>query len=121
MISLSDVSVVKEAVPLTVITPLSVIESPAVTVKLPPIVDAAMLNAVVPLSIVALPDDPVVLKVTAPVSALVEVFNVIVPLLALVVKDEVPVTARATVSVILPVVAVTLRFPPTVPSVEELI
>jgi hypothetical protein len=111
---------VKEAVPETVITPLSVIESPAVTVKLPPIVDAAMLRAVVPLSIVALPDAPVVFKVTAPDSA-AGVFKAIVPLVALVVKDEVPEIARATVSVMFPVVAVTLRFPPTVPSVEELI
>ena len=87
---------------------------------LPILVDAAMLRAVVPLSIVALPDAPVVFKVTAPDSA-AGVFKAIVPLVALVVKDEVPEIARATVSVMFPVVAVTLRFPPTVPSVEELI
>ena len=118
---LSDVSVVKEAVPPTVIIPLSVIESPAVTARLPPMVDAAILRAVVPLSMVAFPDEPVVLKLTAPDNAFVDVFRVIVPLLALVVKDDVPDTARATVSVMFPVVAVTLRFPPTAPSVEALI
>ena len=47
---------VKEAVPPTVITPLSVIESPAVTVRFPPIDDAAIFRAVVPLSRVAFPD-----------------------------------------------------------------
>ena len=92
-----------------------------VRVRFPPTVDAAISRAVVPLSIVALAEDPVVLNVTALASALLALFRVIVASFALVVKEEVPVTARATVSVMFPVVAVTLRLPPTAPSVPALI
>ena len=58
------------------------------------------------MSIVALPVDPVVLKVTAPVSALV-LFKVMSALFALVVKEEVPVIVNTPLSDIFPVVAVT--------------
>ena len=109
--------------PPTVTVPLSVmpVEWSLVSCRSPPTSETAISRVVDPLSTSAFPVDPVVFKVTASVSALVEVSNVIVALLALVVKEEVPVTARATVSVILPVVAVTLRFPPTAPSVAALI
>ena len=94
---LSLTSAVKEDVPPTVrIQPLqSVMSLPAVTAKFPPTVDVAKSNAVVPLSRVALALDPVVFKLTVPPSAFVPL-RVIVALLALVVNDEVPVTARAT-------------------------
>ena len=119
-------SVVADRLPPTVTVPLSVIPEalPLVRVKSPSIVDAAMMRAVVPPSIVtsaSVPDESLVVIVKAPVKALVATSRTIVPLSALVTSVVVPVTARATVSVILPVVAVTLRFPPTVPSVEELI
>ena len=61
------------------------------------------------------------LKVIAPVNALVVVLRVISALFALVVKEEVPPTVTARPCVMLPVVAVTFRFPPTAASVAALI
>ena len=58
---------------------------------------------------VALPDDPVVFNATAPVNALA-LFNVIVALLALVVKEEVPAIVSTPESSIFPVVAVHIRY-----------
>ena len=55
-----------------------------------------------------------VFKLTAPVNALVDTSSQMVALFALVVKEEVPVIASAPESVMLPVVAVARRFPPTV-------
>ena len=86
---------------------------PLVRVKFPPTDDAATSRAVVPLSIVACPVDPVVFNATAPVNALV-LFKVMSALFALVVKEEVPAIVNAPLSVILPVVAVAAKFPPTV-------
>ena len=68
------------------------VEAPLVKVRFPLTVDAAIFSMVVPLSMVAWPEDPEVLSVTTPVSALVAVFNVMVASSALVVKEEVPVT-----------------------------
>ena len=84
-------SVVAVRLPPTVTVPLSVMPDalPLRKDKFPPTDDAAILRAVVPLSIVALPDDPVVFKVTAPVNAFAEL-RVISALLTLVVKEEVP-------------------------------
>ena len=70
---------------------------PLVRVKFPPTDDAATLRAVVPLSIVALPDDPVVFKVTAPVNAFAEL-RVMSALLTLVVKEEVPAIVKTPLS-----------------------
>ena len=84
-----------------------------VRVRFPPTVDAAISRAVVPLSIVALPEEPVVLNVTALARAFVA-SRVIVALLALVVNEEVPVTVRLPLSVIFPVVAVAVSAPVTV-------
>ena len=65
--------------------------------KFPPTDDAAILRAVVPLSIVALPDDPVVFKVTVPVNAFAEL-RVISALLTLVVNEEVPAIVNTPLS-----------------------
>ena len=78
---------------------------------MPPTVDAAISNFVVPPSTVAFPVDPVVLKVTAPVNALVVVSRVMSSLLALVVNEEVPLIARVPLSVIVPPVEVATRLP----------
>ena len=117
MITLADASELNKDVPDTVITPLSVIPLPPLIDRSPFTVNVPRFNAVVPLSIVTSPELPAVAAETAPVNALLSVLKVIVALLALVVKDDVPVTARATFCVILPVVAVTLRLPPTAPPV----
>ena len=111
-------SVVAARLPPTVNVPLSVILLPLVRVKFPPTEDAATLKAVIPLSIVALPVDPVVLKVTAPVSALT-LFKVMSALLALVVNEEVPAIVNTPESVMLPVVAVALSAPPTVDAAKS--
>ena len=116
-------SVVAARFPPTVMVPVSVMPEafPSRRVKFPPTEDAARINAVVPPSIVTLAEDPVVLNVTALEKAfVVTVLKSIVALLALVVKEEVPVTVKATTWVMLPVVAVILRFPPTAPSVPAL-
>ena len=87
-------------------------------------VDAAIIRAVVPPSMVtsaSVPEASFVVMVRAPVKALVVTSRVIVASFALVVRVVVPVTPRATVSVMFPVVAVTLRLPPTAPSVPALI
>ena len=68
--------------------------SVAVAVSVPSTVDAANRSALSFL-IVALPDDPSVFKATAPVNVLSASFNVIVALLALVVKVEVVPTANS--------------------------
>ena len=73
---------------------LSDITCSSVAVRAPPTVDAANRIALSFL-IVALPDDPVVFKATASVNVLSTSFNVIVPLLALVVKVEVVPTANS--------------------------
>ena len=66
----------------------------AVAVSVQSTVDAANISDV-SLLIVALPDDPSVFKATAPVNVLSASFNVIVPLLALVVKVEVVPTSNS--------------------------
>ena len=89
---------VTERLPPTVTgLPLSVIPDalPLVKVRLPPTDADPILRAVVPLSTVALPDAPLVVKVTVPVSALLLSSRVIVALLALVVKEEGPATVNA--------------------------
>ena len=86
-------------------------------------VEAARTSAVVPPSIVtsaSVPESSLVVSVTAPVNALVVVSRAIVALFALVMKEEVPPTATARPCVMLPVVAVTFRFPPTAASVDAL-
>ena len=90
-------SVVAERLPPTFTDRISVIPDalPLVNVRFPPTDDVAILRAVVPLSTVALPDVPLVLNATAPVSALVLSSRVIVALLALVVKEEGPPTISA--------------------------
>ena len=118
-------SVVAARFPPTVTVPLSVMPDalPLVSVKSPSIVDAAMTSAVVPPSMVtsaSVPDESLVVMVNAPVKALVVVPKAIVALSALVTRVVVPVTAKATTWVMLPVVAVILRFPPTAPSVPAL-
>ena len=92
-------SVVAVRLPPTVTVPLSVIPDalPLLTVRFPPTDDAAILRAVVPLSIVALPDDPVVFKVTVPVNAFAEL-RVISALLTLVVNEEVPAIVNTPLS-----------------------
>ena len=92
-------SVVAARLPPTVTVPLSVIPDalPLLTVRFPPTDDAAILRAVVPLSIVALPDDPVVFKVTVPVNAFAEL-RVISALLTLVVNEEVPAIVNTPLS-----------------------
>ena len=76
VIALSLTSVVKPAVPPTVMTPESVMVLPHVTKRLRPTLTVPRLRAVVPLSIVTSPV-PVVVKLTAPVMALVVVSRVI--------------------------------------------
>jgi len=92
-------SVVAARLPPAVTVPLSVIPDalPLLTVRFPPTDDAAILRAVVPLSIVALPDDPVVFKVTVPVNAFAEL-RVISALLTLVVNEEVPAIVNTPLS-----------------------
>ena len=88
--------------------------APLVKVKSPSIVDAATINAVVPPSMITSASAPalsLVVIVTAPVNALVVVSSVIVASLALVVKEDVPVTVNAPESVIFPIVAVAARLP----------
>ena len=80
------------------------------TARSPFTVEVPRINAVVPVVSATSPVVPAVVKLTAPTNELVAVPKLIVALLALVVKDEVPEIARATVSVMFPVVAVTLRF-----------
>ena len=91
----------------------------AVALKVPPTVEAARFNPEA-FTTVAFPEDPLVFKLTAPVSALEVSLRVMVPLLALVVKEEVPVTVTAAPCVMFPVVAVILKFPPTARSVLAL-
>ena len=93
--------------------PLSVILLPVTKYAGPPIDDAAMLRAVVPPRIAAIPADPVVFKLTAPVKA---PLRTITPLFARVVKEEVPeiVSGVSSSARMLPVVTVAVRFPPTV-------
>jgi len=110
-------SVVADRLPPTVTVPLSVIPEALPLVKSPSIVDAAMMRAVVPPSIVtsaSVPDESLVVIVKAPVKALVVTSRTIVPLSALVTSVVVPVIARAPLSVIFPLVAVAVRAPPTV-------
>ena len=110
-------SVVAARLPPTVNVPLSVILLPFLTVRSPSIVDAARISAVVPPSIVtsaSVPEASFVVIVNAPVNAFVVVSRAIVASLALVVRVVVPVIASAPLSVILPVVAVAARLPPTV-------
>ena len=87
---------------------------PHVTERLPYIVDAPRVRAVVPLSKVTWLEPPAtVVNVTAPVKALVVVLKVMTLFVTLVVKLEVPVTVNAAVWVIaLP--EVTVRMPFTV-------
>ena len=100
-----------EDVPPTVITPLSVITSPDVTAKFCPTDTVPRFTAVVPLSNVTSPV-PVVVKLTAPVNALVS--RVIELFATSVVKEDVPLTVNAALSVIAaPDVATRLPF--TVP------
>lgn len=68
-------SIVKDAGPDAVNTPLSVIAAPALRDKLPATLPW-IASAVVPPSMVTLPDDPCVVAVTAPVNALVAVSRV---------------------------------------------
>ena len=104
--------VVKEEVPVIVSAPLSdIFPVAAVAARLPPTVEAPRSKPDASTT-VALPDDPVVFNATAPVNALA-LFNVIVPLLALVVKEEVPAIVSTPESVMLPVVAVATKLPPT--------
>ena len=115
----SPASVVADKLPPMVKVPLSVIPEalPLVSVKLPTTVDSAITNAVVPPSIVAcatVPSLSLVVKVIAPVKALVVVSNAMVALFALVMNADVPEIARAPLSVILPVVAVADNVPSTV-------
>ena len=80
-------------------------------------VEAARISAVVPPSIVtsaSVPELSFVVIVTAPVNALVVVSSAIVASLALVVSVVVPAIVNAPLSVMLPVVAVAARLPPTV-------
>ena len=112
-------SVVAARLPPTVTVPLSVIPDalPLLTVRSPSMVEAASTSAVVPPSIVtsaSVPELSFVVIVTAPVNAFVVVSRAIVALLALVVSVVVPVMASAPESVMLPVVAVAARLPPTV-------
>ena len=113
VMALSLTSVVKLDVPVTVMTPESVIASPDVTVRLPPTVTVPRLRAVAPLSMMTWPLAPVVLKLTAPVKALVAVSRVMALLATSVVKLEVPVTVNAAVCVIASL-DVTERLPFTV-------
>ena len=62
---------------------------------------------------VAWPVEPVVLRVTALANTLPVLLRVMSASLALVVKEEVPVTATAAPWVMFPVVAVMLKLPPT--------
>ena len=104
-------SVMKLDVPPTVITPLSVITSPDVTAKFCPTDTVPRFTAVVPLSNVTSPV-PVVVKLTAPVNALVSRVIELFP--TSVVKEDVPLTVNAALSVIAaPDVATRLPF--TVP------
>ncbi|SVD79640.1 uncharacterized protein METZ01_LOCUS432494, partial [marine metagenome] len=109
----SAASVLKVAAPVIARLPLFDI-SPvtARALKVPPTVEAPRFKAEASITS-AFPPDPVVFKLTAPVNALVVVARVMSASLALVVKEEVPVTVSTTPCVILPVVAVMLRFPPT--------
>ena len=80
-------------------------------------VDAAIIRAVVPPSMVtsaSVPEASFVVMVRAPVKALVVTSRVIVASFALVVRVVVPVIASAPESVIFPVVAVAVSAPPTV-------
>ena len=91
--------------------------APLVKVKSPSIVDAATINAVVPPSMITSASAPalsLVVIVTAPVKALVViVLKSMVASCAVVTRVEVPPTVSAPVlCVMLPVVAVALRFPP---------
>ena len=91
-------SVVAIKLPTTVTVPLSAIPAaaPVVMVRLPPTEAEAISIAVVPLSMVTLAFAPVLLKVNAPVNALVKEasLRVMVSLVLLVVKDEVPPIVR---------------------------
>ena len=112
-------SVVAARLPPTVTLPLSVIPEalPLLTVKSPSIVDAAIISAVVPPSIVtsaSVPELSFVVIVNAPVNALLVSSKVIVASSALVTKVVVPVIARVPLSTIFPVVAVALNAPLTV-------
>ena len=110
-------SVVAARLPPTVTIPLSVILLPFLTVRSPSMVEAARISAVVPASIVtsaSVPELSFVVIVTAPVNALVVVSRAIVASLALVVSVVVPAIVNAPLSVMLPVVAVAARLPPTV-------
>ena len=69
-------------------------------------VDAAISSALVPVSTVALPEDPVVFKEAPAAKVLPVSSRVIVASLALVVKVASPVIARVPLSVMLPVTAV---------------
>ena len=110
-ISASACVVLKIDVPPTVTVPLSVI-FPVVefTLRLFPTLDVPSSVAMV-LIMLALPVAPLVFKFTAPVNA--NVLKSIVAFAADVVKFEVPDTVTTPLSVILPVVAVATKSPPT--------
>ncbi len=111
--------VVKDAVPPTVRAPvwvIAVLVVESTTVRLPPTLDVPNTSAPARVRL-ALPEAPVVLSVTAPVSALAE-FSVIVAFEADVVKDDVPVTVSRPVWVRLPVLSTIVRLPVAVTPVS---
>ena len=104
---------VNVAAPVTVRTPVS-LRAPLVdTSSVPPTMDVPSTVARL-FTRLTLPVAPVVLKDTAPVKALVAVLRVMAWFAVLVVKLDVPVTAKAPLWPIVPVVSVTLKAPPMV-------
>ena len=97
-------------IPVTAKAPVCVIAPPAVKPRVPVTVEAPRTSASVSVIPTLEPD-----VVTAPVKLLPALVSVIAFPVA--VNDEVPVTVKASVWVIVPPLAVTVRLPPTAPSV----